>query len=292
MNEAIHVFNQLVSFGDGHSLIWPIARATGLAVSSVSAGGSVPVGTWTYAITEVGADGGFTIGSLPVTATTTSGNQTVNLTWTGALGAVSHNVYRCSGTCITSAGLVNTQLAWFWVGSFLTSPSFADTLASPGRVFFPNTTGTGVTIANRNGFFGLRVQLLPGPFSQLPSCTGIEGTLGEVTDSTTNILGATVTGGGTHKGTVRCDGLNWTLEAISGPSAAVMVATLRTTAATTDNVTVTGLTSSGHCTMTPTNRFAAADIASTYISNTTTNQITITHPASAGRTWNIHCTAN
>ena len=120
MNEAIHVFNQLVSFGDGHSLIWPIARATGLAVSSVSAGGSVPVGTWTYAITEVGADGGFTIGSLPVTATTTSGNQTVNLTWTGALGAVSHNVYRCSGTCITSAGLVNTQLAWFWVGSFLT----------------------------------------------------------------------------------------------------------------------------------------------------------------------------
>ena len=37
---------------------------------------------------------------------------------------------------------------------------------------------------------------------------------------------------------------------------------------------------------------AAGDIASTYISKTATNQITITHPASSGRTWNIHCTAN
>ena len=294
INEAMQVFNELVSFGDGHSLIWPLAQATKVS-TRVAPGGGVPVGTWTYAVIEVGADGGFTIASLPSNAAaTTSGNQTVNLTWTRSQGAIAHNVYRCSSRCVTTAGLVNINSEWYQVATAITTTSYSDTAAAPIRAFLPHVTGTGKTIVSPSGFSGLSSRLIPETFALLPTCgSGVgEGTVSEITDSTTNILGATVTGGGSHKGTVRCDGVNWTLEAISGPSAAIMVATLTTTAATTDNVTVTGLTSSGHCTMTATNATAAADIASTFISKATTNQITITHPAKSGRTWNIHCTAN
>jgi hypothetical protein len=292
--DSLAVFNQLVSFGDGHSLIWPLAQATNVS-TTVASGGGVPVGTWTYAVIEVGADGGFTIASLPSNAAaTTIGNQTVNLTWTRSQGAIAHNVYRCSSKCVSAAGLVNINSEWYRVATAITTTSYSDNAAAPMRAFLPYVTGTGKTIVSPSGFSGLSSRLIPETFAVLPTCgSGVgEGTVSEITDSVTNILGATVTGGGSHKGTVRCDGVNWTLEAISGPSAAIMVATLSTTAATTDNVTVTGLTTSGHCTMTPTNATAAADIASTYISKTTTNQITITHPARSGRTWNIHCTAN
>lgn len=65
-----------------------------------------------------------------------------------------------------------------------------------------------------------------------------------------------------------------------------------TTAATTDNVTVTGMTASGHCSLFPTNSGAAGGIASVYVSNKTTNQITVTHTATAGWTFDVLCTPN
>lgn len=65
-----------------------------------------------------------------------------------------------------------------------------------------------------------------------------------------------------------------------------------TTAATTDNVTVTGMTASGHCDLQPTNAGAAGGVASTYVSNKTTNQITVTHTATAGWTFDVLCTSN
>lgn len=69
----------------------------------------------------------------------------------------------------------------------------------------------------------------------------------------------------------------------------VITTTLTTTAATTDNVTVTGMTASGHCYLTPTNSGAAGGIASVFISNKTTNQITVTHTATSGWTFDVVC---
>lgn len=69
-----------------------------------------------------------------------------------------------------------------------------------------------------------------------------------------------------------------------------LVAALSTTAATTDNVTVTGMTSSGHCSLTPTNASAATNIATSYVSAKTTNQITVTHTATASMTYDVTCT--
>lgn len=71
-----------------------------------------------------------------------------------------------------------------------------------------------------------------------------------------------------------------------------LLAHLTTTAATSDNVTVTGMTSSGHCLLTPTTSSAATNIATSYVSAKTTNQITVTHTATASMGYDIACSAN
>ena len=75
-------------------------------------------------------------------------------------------------------------------------------------------------------------------------------------------------------------------------SATVMATNFTTTAAATNNVTVTGMTASGHCSLQPTNNSAAAGIASAFISAKTTNQITVTHTATAGWAFDVLCTPN
>lgn len=70
----------------------------------------------------------------------------------------------------------------------------------------------------------------------------------------------------------------------------VLVASLVTTAATTDNVAVSGMTSSGHCSLTPTNAAASGLAAIPYVSAKTTNQITVTHSVTANANFDIMCT--
>jgi hypothetical protein len=54
----------------------------------------------------------------------------------------------------------------------------------------------------------------PAHFSTLPACaSGIEGTTAPVTDSTTNVWGATITGSGVDHVLAYCDGANWTVAA-------------------------------------------------------------------------------
>lgn len=73
---------------------------------------------------------------------------------------------------------------------------------------------------------------------------------------------------------------------VGGPIAA----SLTTTSATSDNLTITGMTSTGHCGISPTNSSAATNLATTYISAKTTNQITVTHTATASMTYDFVCT--
>lgn len=82
---------------------------------------------------------------------------------------------------------------------------------------------------------------------------------------------------------------NQYLPACAVPAAS---ATLTTTAATTDNLAMPGLITGGHCSLAPTNASAATNVATTYISAKTTNQITVTHTATAGMTFDAVCTPN
>ena len=72
----------------------------------------------------------------------------------------------------------------------------------------------------------------------------------------------------------------------------VLKASLTTTSATTDNVTITGMTSSGHCALAAQNASAATNIATSFISAYTTNQITLTHTATASMIYDFICSAN
>lgn len=85
--------NPVSVFGAG-AFMTPISNSTA-PTAAVSAGGSVPVGTFQYGITVLDAAGNQSTLSPTVSATTTTGNQTVTITPPAApIGAVGWNVYR------------------------------------------------------------------------------------------------------------------------------------------------------------------------------------------------------
>jgi hypothetical protein len=72
----------------------------------------------------------------------------------------------------------------------------------------------------------------------------------------------------------------------------VIPSAFTTTAVASEVVTVKGMTSSGHCTVTPTNSDAAGGIASVFLDTYTTDAVTIHHTATNGWTFNFLCTPN
>lgn len=70
-----------------------------------------------------------------------------------------------------------------------------------------------------------------------------------------------------------------------------LVGTLTTTANPTDVVSIIGVTSSSHVSLTATNSAAAGMIASTYVSAKSAGSITVTHPSTASATFDIIVTS-
>jgi hypothetical protein len=71
----------------------------------------------------------------------------------------------------------------------------------------------------------------------------------------------------------------------------VVCATLVTTQATTDTVSIPGVTSSSHCSLTPADASAAANTRA-YIVSKAANEITVTHPSTANMKYDIICSPN
>jgi len=98
------------------------SAATGLSCS-VAAGGSVPVGTFSYTVYPVFANGAEGETSAPFTVTTTSGNQTVNCSWTAASGSpIGYDVAR-NGQKITNATPMTTTTSFTDTQSFTSAGS-------------------------------------------------------------------------------------------------------------------------------------------------------------------------
>ena len=191
----------------------------------VSAGGSVPLGTHTYTLAAVDFNGGTTTLGPAISATATSGNQTVTITLpiTFPAGAKGVILYRDgNGANVNSCAL-------------------------------PHSTTPGGTLVDTSSF-------TCGPNQS------IFNTAGQSYMDSTGIT-------------------TWKLQVSS-------VASLVTTAATSDNVAVPGATASSHCQVTPTNASAATNLTTTYVSAKATNQITVTHVATANMNYDIFCTAN
>jgi hypothetical protein len=71
-----------------------------------------------------------------------------------------------------------------------------------------------------------------------------------------------------------------------------ILASLTTTAASSTNISMAGVTTSSHCSLTATNLSAAMNISMTFVSFKGTDQITVTHNSVAGMTYDILCTPN
>jgi hypothetical protein len=91
------------------SEIWELGQVQGVTCSGCpGSGGTLAVATHQYLVQAIGQDGQLT-GDIPfstivVPCTTTTGNQTCNITWTALPGAATYNVYRCStgSNCLSS----------------------------------------------------------------------------------------------------------------------------------------------------------------------------------------------
>ncbi len=71
-----------------------------------------------------------------------------------------------------------------------------------------------------------------------------------------------------------------------------ILGSLTTASGTSTNVSMPGVTTSSHCSLTATNAMAAAYSAMTFISAKAADQITVTHNSAAGMTYDVLCTPN
>jgi hypothetical protein len=77
-----------------------------------------------------------------------------------------------------------------------------------------------------------------------------------------------------------------------GAACASLSGRITFTAATSDNATILGVTSSSHCVFSAANSIAAAHTTQAYISAVSANAVTITHAPGEGETFDILCTSN
>jgi hypothetical protein len=198
----------------GYSWWFDLSVPTNVAAAA-GAGGSVPPGTWVYAVTAVGADKGETILSAPTSpVTTATGTQTVKLKWNAPLGAYSYNVWRCETTnkCVSPDGSLSTGTGpWLRVALHVAATTYSDTSAAPTRYIPPTATGTGSTIVNATGAYAPFFQAPPIAVSQLPAAAADNaGQMRRVTDSTAiSSEGQTCAGGGSAAALAFSNGTVW-----------------------------------------------------------------------------------
>lgn len=91
----------------------------------------------------------------------------------------------------------------------------------------PPAQNTNDILLAASGFQASQFNVVPSIFASTPACSTVgEGTTAEVNDSSTSLIGATITGGGANKVYARCDGTNWTVLGASGVSGSTTWASL------------------------------------------------------------------
>jgi hypothetical protein len=128
----------------------------------VSTGGNVSVGTHTYAVTANDYDGGETTVSPSISATTTTGNQTVTVTMPATLpaGASGFNLYR-DGSLVAANSCFYPQFPG--AGGI-----FVDTYGYTCGVSAPTVNSAGQTVLSPNGFSAQKVRIAGETISSAP----------------------------------------------------------------------------------------------------------------------------
>lgn len=117
--------------------------------------------------------------------------------------------YRAMIQFRTSAAWTDTDQGAFV--AFYTNPIGSAALAAE-RVRISDTGGVSIGSVNNPGNSVLLLK--PQAFASLTACSStLEGSLAAITDSTTNVWGATITGSGANHVQGYCNGTNWTVAA-------------------------------------------------------------------------------
>lgn len=233
-----------------YSMSTPTAPSLTLNLTS-----PVTAGVYCYAIIAQDVNGNQTAASPSSSCVTADGSHGILINWTPVVGQFTTTLCRGSApnamACAANVG-----------GAAYGLPGMSYQEVSPGfdySVDVPTSTSAGSSGIGINGLFGYQ--------AIFPS----------------NGFAMTVSGGGFTAD----QSATW--PNASGPIALEIFGSLTTTSATSDNVTLTGMTASGHCLLTPTNSSAATNWTTTFVSAKTTNQITVTHTATSGMTYDIGC---
>jgi hypothetical protein len=200
-----------------------------------------------------------------VTAVGVDGGETAPTAGLPCTTGPGFNTCNLSWKAVTGAVSYNMYRNGFREGLHITANSFSDTSYGCCGVNPPSGTGTGLTTIEQNQI------ITPSLVLSSPLASAISYTM--------TFAGPSLTA-------------NRVLSGADGAASVVVSASLVTTAATSDHVTIQGVTTLSHCSLTPTNRTAATNIATTFISAKTANRITVTHSATADLNYDVMCTVN
>ncbi len=159
----------------------PMPRVTNLATTGVTSGGSVPVGTWYYTVVP-SISGNITPGSggdgpacTNLAVTTTSGNQTVPLTWSAPTGIPASLTFNLTYKIYRSTTRDNFPSSGALVASAVTTTNYTDTSAT-------TSAGVPAIIGNQTTGYMMWAQVFSG--HRLRSI----GNFGIGTQTTTQLL--------------------------------------------------------------------------------------------------------
>jgi hypothetical protein len=143
-----------------------------------------------------GLVGNASAASARCTANGTS--QQITITVPAAPGAIGYNFFTAGGSDINCSYVTTTS---YVVPSGFCNGSGGNPISNGGP--------TGIKGAS---FWAQLYEVTPGPFAVLPACSAaMKGFVGSVSDSKTQIWGATITDGGSLYALAICDGTNWTV---------------------------------------------------------------------------------
>jgi hypothetical protein len=247
----------------GHGVTEPLPATAAPKVSATSCGPNpcLRPGIYAFVVVPVGVDGGTFAPGVSSAPFVADGAHNALVTWTDVAGVQGYQVF------LASSG-----------GGLSLSPT-----CGGGNFGTPTVVAANSCTAGGNFF--------DGPIGQIAT-SGLPSMYPGLLTTKTLRFGSTDHGnygylnlGGNFTG-VR----NQSMPDASGPIALEIFTSLTTTSATTDKLKLQGMTSTGHCTgLTPTNASAAANIATTFVSGKSTNQITVTHAPVSGMTYDIAC---
>jgi hypothetical protein len=168
----VEVNNEPLSARGTGRVNYAMATPGALSSCAISAGGTVPVGTFSYTLTAIDYDGNETLAGPPVSVTTTSGNQVVTCTLPPLpLGAKGFDGYRNNfrfnnGTCaspqITSGSFIDFNATGCGNGAPNTSTAGSSFLSSTGLSTYQlrlngaaltGTSGSGSLAATARGSY-------------------------------------------------------------------------------------------------------------------------------------------